>query len=64
MAGFDGFSTDVDKNYYDNRLKRPVSKEQAEKRNERAKQFLEVVKKEIQITYITELKKNFLMLQH
>ena len=30
LAGFDGFSLDVDANYFDDALKRPVKKEQAD----------------------------------
>lgn len=56
LAGFDGFSSDVDANYYDEALKRPVDKKQAELRNMFIKEFLNSVKKQIQIEYITPSK--------
>lgn len=54
LAGFDGFTSDVDKNYLDEKLKRPVTKEQAERRNERTKKYLESVKNDMEISFLTE----------
>lgn len=53
LAGFDGFSTDVDANYYDEALKRPVDKEQADSRNALMKKYLNCVKKEICLEFVT-----------
>jgi 4-hydroxy 2-oxovalerate aldolase len=56
LAGCDGFEADVDCNYFDEKLKRPVTKEQAERRNARAKSFLDDMKKQIEIFFITPSK--------
>lgn len=54
LAGFDGFTPDVDGNYYDSKLKRPVTHEQAERRNKRAVNFLKSVKDKIAVDFITK----------
>jgi 4-hydroxy 2-oxovalerate aldolase len=56
LAGCDGFEADVDCNDFDEKLKRPVTKEQAERRNARAKSFLDDIKKQIEISFITPSK--------
>ncbi len=53
LAGFDGFSTDVDKNYYTEALKRPVSKEEANYRNSLLKAFIQDARKTIDIEFLT-----------
>ena len=53
LAGFDGFSTDVDANYYDEALKRPVDKEQADSRNALMKKYLAHVKKDLRLEFVT-----------
>ena len=53
LAGFDGFSADVDANYYDEALKRPVNKIQADDRNKLIKQFLDEVSNKIHISFLT-----------
>lgn len=39
LAGFDGFSVDINENYFDPNMRRPVSAEQVEERNKYYKQF-------------------------
>ncbi len=56
LAGCDGFEPDVDCNYFDEKLKRPVTKEQAERRNARAKQFLNDIKDDMEIVFLTPSK--------
>ncbi|MGN0559360.1 MAG: aldolase catalytic domain-containing protein [Acutalibacteraceae bacterium] len=53
LAGFDGFMADVDKNYYDEKLKRPVNKEQADRRNSRTKAYLNNDCKDVEISFLT-----------
>lgn len=53
LAGFDGFSTDVDANYYDSKLNRPVNKEQAERRNKRAKDYLASLAGTVNVSFLT-----------
>ena len=54
LAGFDGFTPDVDSNYYDEKLKRPVTKEQADYRNNRTTQYLMNDCKSVNISFITD----------
>lgn len=55
MAGFDGFKPDVDENYYDERLKRPVDKVEAERRNQEIKSYLGKCRENnIEIHFITK----------
>ena len=57
LAGFDGFSVDINENYFDPNMRHPVSAEQVEKRNRYYKQFF-ADKKEmgIKIEFITPSK--------
>lgn len=41
LAGFDGFSTNINDNYYDPNLRRPVNVEQAERRNDYYRKFIQ-----------------------
>lgn len=54
LAGFDGFSANINENYVDKKLRRPVSDEQAKERNKTIKDFLSGMKKDIQIHFLTE----------
>lgn len=56
LAGFDGFSSDADDNYYDEALKRPIEKNQAKERNKFIKDYLNEMMKIINITYLTPSK--------
>lgn len=54
LAGFDGFSSDINKNYYDENMRRPVSVERAEKRNKYYKKLIEGVRKSgISVEFVT-----------
>lgn len=53
LAGFDGFSVDITRNYYDESLKRPVTIEQAQERNSFMSAFLGVVKEKVKVTFLT-----------
>lgn len=46
LAGFDGFSVDINKNYYDPNMRRPLSSEQAEKRNNYHRDFIKRLRDE------------------
>ncbi len=54
LAGFDGFQVDISQNYYDENLKRPITREQVNERNELMKNFLSYMEKKFKITFLTE----------
>ena len=57
LAGFDGFSVDINENYYDITMRQPVNSEQAKKRNIYYKELINGLKKEgKQISFITPSK--------
>ena len=57
LAGFDGFSTDINENYYDPIMRRPVSAEQAESRNAYYKGLIDRIRKSgITVSFITPSK--------
>lgn len=57
LAGFDGFSVNINDNYYDPNMRRPVNAEQAERRNEYYKGLIERVEKTgIKIEFVTPSK--------
>lgn len=45
LAGFDGFDVNINENYYDSTMRRPVSLEQVERRNKYYKSLIERTKK-------------------
>ena len=54
LAGFDGFSVDINENYYDPNMRHPVNAEQADKRNKYYKNFIEKFRKSgINIEFVT-----------
>ena len=54
LAGFDGFSTNINENYYDPNMRRPVNPEQAERRNRYYKQFIDRMRQQgIHVQFIT-----------
>ena len=54
LAGFDGFSVDINENYYDPNMRRPVKAEQAERRNAYYKGFIkQIASSGIKVTFIT-----------
>ena len=54
LAGFDGFSANINDNYVDKALRRPVSDEQAKERNESIKKFINGMKNAMEIHFMTE----------
>jgi len=57
LAGFDGFSTNINNNYYDQNMKRPVNEEQAERRNRYYKNLIERIRQSgVSISFITPSK--------
>lgn len=54
LAGFDGFSIDINENYYDPNMRYPVNAEQAERRNRYYKGFINKIKESgIAISFVT-----------
>ena len=54
LAGFDGFSVNINDNYYDPNMRHPVNAEQAERRNTYYKGFIKKISDSgIDITFIT-----------
>lgn len=57
LAGFDGFSVNINENYYDGNLRRPVNAEQAERRNKYYKNFIsQIANTGIKISFVTPSK--------
>lgn len=57
LAGFDGFSTNINENYYDPNMRRPVNSEQAERRNNYYKGLIRRIKQTgINIKFVTPSK--------
>ena len=57
LAGFDGFSVDINENYYDASMRHPYNAEEAQKRNEYHKKLFNRVKEEgIKVEFITPSK--------
>ncbi len=53
LAGFDGFSVDINSNYYDKHLNRPVNSVTANARNRILIDFFAFVKKSVEIEFVT-----------
>ena len=54
LAGFDGFSSNMNQNYYDKSMRRPVSEEQAQERNEYFRSLISRVRATVPVTFLTE----------
>ena len=54
LAGFDGFSINMNENYYDATLRNQITIEQAELRNNFYKKLFSDMKKYMNIEFITE----------
>ena len=54
LAGFDGFSSNMNQNYYDKSMRRPVSEEQAQERNEYFRSLISRVRVTVPVTFLTE----------
>lgn len=54
LAGFDGFTLDIDSNYFDEKLKRPINKPDCFARNENLKRYFKQLCEEgVQIEFLT-----------
>ncbi|QFJ53964.1 aldolase catalytic domain-containing protein [Pseudobutyrivibrio xylanivorans] len=57
LAGFDGFSVDINENYFDASMRHPYNAEEAQKRNQYHKELFGKVKEEgVKLTFITPSK--------
>ncbi len=57
LAGFDGFSVNINDNYYDPNMRYPVNTEQANRRNKYYREFIQKVKQNgIKINFVTSSK--------
>lgn len=54
LAGFDGFSSNINENYCQKELRRPISIDEANQRNNYIKDFLNKKKGSMQITFLTK----------
>lgn len=54
LAGFDGFSTNMNLNYYDKSMRRPVSEEQAIQRNDYFRSYVKRLRATIPVTFLTK----------
>jgi 4-hydroxy 2-oxovalerate aldolase len=54
LAGFDGFSININENYYNTTLRRPVTEEQAEQRNEFYKDLIARVAEKVTVSFLTK----------
>lgn len=54
LAGFDGFHTNINKNYYDKSMNRPITIEQIKKRNSYFLNYISTMKNIIPITFLTK----------
>ncbi len=60
LAGFDGFSANINDNYYNPDMRRPVTTEQAEKRNAYYKMFIKKISNDgISVNFVTPSKYEF-----
>jgi len=53
LAGFDGFSVDINKNYFDKAMRRPVNEAQAETRNSFYKALIEEFSEKVDVEFVT-----------
>ena len=53
LAGFDGFSVDINQNYYDKTMRHPVTEEQANQRNEFFRSYVNRLRASIPVTFLT-----------
>lgn len=54
LAGFDGFSANINENYHDKSMRRPVSEEQASRRNEFFRAYVNRLRTTVPVTFITK----------
>jgi 4-hydroxy 2-oxovalerate aldolase len=54
LAGFDGFSVDINENYYNQNMRHPVNTEQAERRNNYYKNLIARIKNDgVKVEFVT-----------
>ncbi len=53
LVGFDGFSVDINQNYFDKTMRHPVSEEQAKQRNEYFRTYVKRIRNSIPVTFLT-----------
>ena len=57
LIGLDGFSTDINDNYFDSQMRHPVTSEQAAGRNKYYKEFINRVREAgIEVEFVTKSK--------
>lgn len=54
LAGFDGFSVNINENYYDKTMRRPVTEEQAVRRNDFYKGFIASIAQKTKVAFVTD----------
>lgn len=54
LAGFDGFSVDINQNYYDKTMRRPVTEEQAKQRNEYFRAYIQRLRSTTPVIFLTK----------
>ena len=54
LAGFDGFSANINENYYDKTMRKPVTDEQAKRRNKFYRELINEINKTVNMIFITE----------
>ena len=53
LAGFDGFSININDNYYNPTMRKPVTEEQAVRRNQFYKELIASIGTHIPVTFLT-----------
>lgn len=56
LAGFDGFSSNINDNYFDKALRHPVTEEQSNQRNEFYREFIDKKRKSFKVDFLTDSK--------
>ena len=54
LAGFDGFSANMNLNYYDKTMRRPITEEQARQRNEYFRTYVQRLRRTVPVVFITK----------
>lgn len=54
LAGFDGFSVNVNQNYYDKTMRNPVTEEQAKERNEFFRIYVKRLRESVSVQFLTK----------
>lgn len=54
LAGFDGFSGNINQNYYDKTMRRPVTEQEAKCRNDYFRSFVNRLRQKVPVTFLTK----------